>query len=150
MSLYMDWNIAINLEGEWSKKAVENLHIACGWWTEWCEYADFLSKIKELSAKRRSVDSIHGYSDKISLESILLFSVSGENTAYEEDLCAGFDKPEERESYNAEVQAELVAEMYQKNLSIEFEYSEIVEEEEMEGISTSIYSDGEKLCIPKM
>lgn len=40
--------------------------------------------------------------------------------------------------------------MYQKNLSIEFEYSEIIEEDEMEGMSTSIYGDGEKLCIPKM
>lgn len=77
MSVWVDWKITMELEGEWSKKTINDLNTAMNGWWNFCDYAGFFSRIK-FSTRKRSV-STTGYSNKINFDKLVNFAANGDD-----------------------------------------------------------------------
>ena len=139
MSVWMDYEITVELEGNWSQKAITCLNQALKWWN-WGEYASFFSDLK-FSLKKLRSKPVTESSNHISFCDILKIGVNGGS-------CEGWDEEfplETRDSYDPAVDQKLKEFMNTDGLSITFEVKSRYEgdgEDDWNSSYYRVYSDG--------
>lgn len=111
MSVYMSSLVKANLQGDWSQKTVKLLQKAMsGWWSNWLEYADFLSQFSGLSPEQSISGPARFHSNSLPLDQVVDLAVNGNP-----------DVPlNEREDFDPAVHQALLDEMKAGNLSLVF------------------------------
>lgn len=117
MSVYMSSLVKVQLRGGWSNEAVRLLQEAMGgWWSDWLEYAEFLTEFFDLSPEQPISGPARFHSNRLMLEQVVNLSANGDpDESFDGSLLS------EREEFDPAVHQALLDVMKAGDLSLVFQ-----------------------------
>ena len=114
MSMMMNFEVFVELQGDWQAEEMALLNQAARWW-DWCEYAGFLPRMK-FSQEKQKIGPLYASSNKVYFQEILEY---GANGGYYEGWQEDFPLSE-RSGFDPAVHQALLDVMQAKGLSLLF------------------------------
>lgn len=123
MSVDLKWKITAQLEGKWTRPAIQDLNAAMNsWWADWCDNACFFKQIRFSTQKK--VVEVESSSEEVQFNATLDYSVNGSVERWAEYYGHWAVPFEQRESFDRTIHQRLLDSMKSAGTAIVFTVNE--------------------------